>query len=67
MDYTYRILITKRAYVIILMRALRTHTGVGHTDSIQHNIFDSEKLKFFVVILTGFLVLLLCQTSRSAL
>ena len=51
MDYT-----TKRAYVIMLMRALRTHTGVGHTDSIQHNIFDSEKLKFFVVILTGFLV-----------
>ena len=33
-----------------LFLCVRVHTGVGHTDSAasQHNIFDSEKLEFFV-------------------
>ena len=34
---------------------MHVHTGVGHTTpaAIQLNIFDSEKLTFFLVLLTG--------------
>ena len=53
--------------MIILVRAY-THGGLGTVTASQRNIFDSEKLTiFFIVLLTGFEPVLLDLESDAQL